>query len=98
MLEASNVFTLALYLLIVYIMLKQYGYCKRTGEPIGWIVAGIHGVVYVLFFLVVYHTEKFDRYFYNYWSIALRVHFLVTLISIEAARLIRMRGRGAHGC
>lgn len=98
MLEASNVFTLALYLLIVYIMLKQYRYCKRIDEPIGWILASIHGVLYVIFFLIVYHTPAFDKNFYNYWSIALRVHFLVTLISIEAARLIRMRGRRAHGC
>jgi hypothetical protein len=97
MLQQSVLFTGILYLVIIGIALAQYRYCKRTGEPISWIIAGVHGIVYTVAFFVLYQTNNFDRVFFNLWSITLRVHFLITLVSIEWARLSRMRGRG-NGC
>jgi hypothetical protein len=92
MLQQSVLFTGVLYLVVIIIAGLQYRHCKRIAEPISWVIVGLHGVIYTLAFFALYQSQHFDRVFFNEWSIALRVHFLVTLISIEAARLERFRG------
>jgi hypothetical protein len=98
MLEASVVFTGIFYTAIIVIASLQYKYCRRIGEPLSWIVVGIHGLAYCAGFLITYGHGDFNRFVYNYWSIMLRVHTLATLLSIEVMRLIRIRMRGVHGC
>jgi len=94
--------TAGAYAALGIIVALQFKYCKRWVEPLAWLVLAIDGLLFSVSF--VYFVQQGITEingmrlptFYNYWAIALRYHFLVTAISIEGARYIRMRRK--HGC
>jgi len=87
-----------LYMAVILIMVAQLTCSgkRRIAEPIGWLFSGLFGLSFYIVFLVDYIDKDVNNMVYNYWSIAVRVSFLITLVSIEGARLYRMRQK--HGC
>jgi hypothetical protein len=96
MLIPTVLFTAGFYFVLMIVIIRQFKYCRRVGEPLSWIVVAIHGLIYSAVFVFDYSDGSASNKLYNYWSLVLRVHFLATLIAIEWARLRRMEHK--DGC
>jgi hypothetical protein len=95
-LVVSALFAICLYVSLVIVAWRQWKYCKRYAEPIAWIMVGIFGAAFYIVFLVDYQDGILNRVIYNFWSIALRVETVISLLAIEGARLYRMKKK--YGC
>ncbi len=96
MLDTTTVITFAAYLALLVLMVAQLRNCDRKGEPLAWVFWAIHGLIYTAIFFVDYQDRNINAQLYNVWSVTLRIHGLITLISVEASRYKRMRVK--NGC
>ena len=79
-------------MVVAVIMVMQLRCCRtRIAEPIAWLFVAVFGLSYYVMYYMDYNQGVLDSVKFNWLSIGLRVHFLVTLIVIEVTRWWRMR-------
>jgi hypothetical protein len=84
----------ALYIAVIVIMILQMRICKRFAEPFAWMMVGINGIIYNIVITIDRWPDGLvDSNFYNIWSAAIIIQFLLTLSVIEIMRYLRIRGR-----
>lgn len=78
------------YLILAIIVIRQIKYCRGQAEPFAWAVLSALGVGYVVYYTYASLTGTLDPQLFNILSSSLRLTTIITVITIELARLRRM--------
>jgi hypothetical protein len=97
MLFQVSIITGILYVVLLTVSIWAIRICSRKDAPIGWMFLALHGLLYYVVFSIDYYDHSVNAQFYNYWSIALRVHFLIFGISLLGSLVWRIK-KINHGC
>jgi hypothetical protein len=94
MFDVSIYLSLITYAGLIVLMIMQIVKTKRWGEPVAWLMFGIHGFIMILTFIIDNFSGGVDAKLYNLWSNAVHLQGIATLLSVEIMRYIRMSRRG----
>ena len=94
--DGLQVALLMMYAALGWLAVRQMRTCEWRAEPIAWVLLAVHGMVFYVALLIDIQDQVVNAQVWNTWSQALRLHSLITIVTIEFFRWQRMRVK--HGC